>query len=572
MSEIILSRIHPDYAQVRAQFQLALSGLDTWTDLLPTATGQAVIDFVAAVGDLDQYAIEASYKEAFLDAGRDSSIYAIAKLLGVRLVRKSPGTTTVTLTRTDTTGTLTIPSYTQFSAGSTSLFNRAPIVMNIGVTALPVTLYEGVVKSITNLSDGSDFQLFITTDKSFTVSDADVLVFAAGQTIPVTTNGLWTLQGDEAVQDLTYSQGELVLLFGNDDYGYKPAVNTNLTFQYVVTQGLAGNNAAFTGQKVTCGAYPVLKGVATTGLAGGADERDASFYRQFGPQLYTSSSRAVLKDEWTAEAVQYDGVADALCVGQKDLSPSDLRFMNLVRVSLLTTSSWGQPQIDAFTTYLEGRVMFPVRFYFQDPSALPVDIVANVYCRLQGDLDDIEAEVNTALVALFAPRAGIIGLNFYRSDIFETIRTADQNIAFIELVTPSADVYPMFQPPKPPVVTEILNDGTIGAGLQSYAVTVITEDGETLANNIGTQTFAGTASAALVTWDAVPGALGYNIYGRTFPTAFLIATVGPTATNFTDVGFPLGTTVPPAFDTSGVRYCSLGNVTLNMFYTNRRLT
>lgn len=571
MAEIILSRIHPDYAQIRAQLQLALTGLDTWKDLLPTSTGQAVIDFVASIGDLDQFAIESSYKEAFLDAKKPSSIYAIAKLLGIRLGRRTPASATVNLSRTDTSGTLTIPSYTEFSGAGTPLFNRSPIVFNIGVTSLAVQLYEGTVKQLTALSDGGDFQLFSPPEQDFQVSDTDVQVTAGSIVIPLVTQGLWNSKGKEAVQDLTFNRGETVILFGNSQYGYKPPVNTPLTFRYVVTAGAAGNSGGFNGVSVSCSDFSQLTGIASTGLVAGADQRPSSFYRRFGPQLFSASERAHIKDEYTAVAANYPSVVDALVVGQRELSPGDNRFMNLVRVSLLKNSTWGPAQYQAFTNYYQQRTMFPVRFYFEEPEARPVDIDANVYCRLEGDLTEIQVAATAAIQKLFEPRAGIIGLNFFKSDIYDAINLASPSVEFVELLEPTTDVFPMFQAPKPPIVTEVFGIGTLTPGIVSYAVTVVTPSGETLAANIGTQTLTGSNSAALLNWTPVPGAIGYRVYGRTFPGAKLIASLPGNVTTFTDVGFPLSSTDVPAFDTSGVGYCILGTLILRMYYTNRRL-
>lgn len=568
-TEIVLSRIHPDYAQIRAQLQLALGGLDTWKDLLPTATGQAAVDFISAVGDLDQYSIEHAYKEAFLDARKSSSIYAIAKLLGLRLSRRTPSSTTVTLSRTQVAGTLTIPAYTEFNGAGTTLFNRSPIVFNIGVTSLQVQLYEGAVKVVNALSDGTDFQLFVTSELDFTVSDTDVAVSVGGVPVTVKQDGLWNLKSQRAVQDLTYSRGEMVLLFGNAEYGLKPALNTPLQFRYAVTTGADGNNASFSDQQINCADFAQIEGISNTGLVGGGNQRDASFYRRFGPQLFSSSGKANNEVEYRAEAVNFPSVVDAYVVGQRKLSPVDNRFMNLVRVSLLRNSHWGTAQFDAFTRYYEARTMYPVRFYFEDPIPVPVNVSANIYCRLEGDLTEIKVAVEQALTELFAPRAGIIGLNFFKSDIYEAIRRASPNIEFTELLAPTSDVYPMFQTGKPPRVTAVPGGGSLQAGVVAYAVTIVTPAGETLADSVGS-TNVPDGSAAIIEWDPVPGALGFKIYGRTLPGAKLVASVGPSITSFTDIGFPLGAIDPPAFDTSGVRYCKLGTVQLNMMYTNRR--
>ena len=77
-----LSTVNPDFADLVVQFQAKLASVDAWRDLLTTATGQTLIEFIAGVGELDQYAIERIFQEMFTETARlDSSIYGITKML-----------------------------------------------------------------------------------------------------------------------------------------------------------------------------------------------------------------------------------------------------------------------------------------------------------------------------------------------------------------------------------------------------------------------------------------------------------------------------------------------------------
>lgn len=80
--------------------------------------------------------------------------------------------------------------------------------------------------------------------------------------------------------------------------------------------------------------------------------------------------------------------------------------------------------------------------------------------------------------------------------------------------------------------------GTLTAATYTYTVSAVSKNGETLAATnvtviIGAAT---TTNVVTLTWDLVPGAIGYKIYGRVGPTLGYLATVGATASSFTDDG------------------------------------
>lgn len=80
--------------------------------------------------------------------------------------------------------------------------------------------------------------------------------------------------------------------------------------------------------------------------------------------------------------------------------------------------------------------------------------------------------------------------------------------------------------------------GSLATGSYKYRVSAIGEGGEALASAEVTATVAGgeTASAVNLSWTAVPGALGYYIYGRTGATLYRIATVGGATLTYSDLG------------------------------------
>jgi len=347
LSLIQLSRVQPDFPGLVAQLQNLLSTKNSWKDLLTTGTGETLLEFVAAVGANDQFAIERALQETTLDNARlDSSIYAIVRTLGVRIGRKTPGAAPVLLTRSGSVGSsYIIPAYTQFSSGTTQLFNRDSIIFAAGYSTISAFLYEGTVISKVLPAPGGDFQTYSTPELGFSVSDVDVTCSINKATgnltvpIPVVDENLWHYRLMDAVQDKTLSSGALQLVFGSSVFGTQPLPGDNIYLTYTLTQGYSGNNSTFNSSSVTCPSLSFISGSATGALIGGADEVPTASYKTVGPLLYAANNRAVIPADWQSMIITYPGVVDANILGQADLAPTRLDFMNVVRVSLLTTAT-----------------------------------------------------------------------------------------------------------------------------------------------------------------------------------------------------------------------------------------
>lgn len=85
-----------------------------------------------------------------------------------------------------------------------------------------------------------------------------------------------------------------------------------------------------------------------------------------------------------------------------------------------------------------------------------------------------------------------------------------------------------------------LTGGQLGNGTYYYMVTALTFDGESLPSTPQTILVSGATIATAqntLTWDPVPNAVGYNVFGRTTGSSFgLIATVGAAQFSFADLG------------------------------------
>lgn len=93
--------------------------------------------------------------------------------------------------------------------------------------------------------------------------------------------------------------------------------------------------------------------------------------------------------------------------------------------------------------------------------------------------------------------------------------------------------------------------GTLAAATYYYRVSAITTSGETLAcSEVGLT--IGATTGVILTWDAMPGATGYRVYGRSTGAELFIAEVSGTALTYTDSGSITPTGALPTANTARI--------------------
>ena len=512
MANVQLSLIKPDFEDIRSQLEATLSGYTAWRDMLPTGTGRTLADWIAAVGANDQYAIEHAFRESFRTARLDSSIFAQALMLGVRLVRKAPASTRVRLTNTST-NTLYVDGYSQFSSSKYSLFNRD--AFSVGpMESKEVTLFQGVVKSKESVGDGSDFQMFVSEDADFTVSDQDVRVFVNNVLVERSERGLWNFPDKPGWQDATTALGQLLICFGGQRFGTTPETGSSVRITYVVTDGADTSDAGF-GDTVVSSVYPELSGNSVSGLSGGGSSKDAVFYRKVSPYLFSGRYGATTEDEFQAVANSYPGVIDVRVVGQHTVAPMDLRWMNMVQVSpLIEGGPWNAQQWDEFDRWYRERIMYPIRLFRKDPLPFGQSVSVSVFCQAHAELATVKATVEAQIRKLFRPRSGFIDSGIFLSDIHAAIRSADSSIEYAEVHDPVDDVVSRVSTVKAELSATNAAGGVLPPKQYSYSVTAVLEDGSESLGYFTSVDVPVGSNTVVLKWRDIPGVDRWRIYGR----------------------------------------------------------
>ena len=571
---IALDALSVDQEQFVAQFQAALALRGTWSTGLTTQTSQTLIELVSAMGTYLTGRMVRMKEDAYPETAQsDGAIRAIANMQGLRLSRKLPVTVQAQLTSINN---LSISPYTEFSGAGSTWFSDQQIELIAGIPR-NLVLKQGSVRTVFASGLGTDLQTWVAQEDGFAVSDQDVQVSIGGLILFKTFGGLWNYSGTGAYADRTLSDGRMMIQFGSQGYGSVPLTSETIKIVYALTDGSVASGLNTLGAKITIASVPTITGVFLASPSGGADEKDALVYKNFAAGTFGTFGSAVTKSQYASIANSYPGVIDSITLAQRETNPQDLRLMNVVQVSALTTSPLAQTDIDQYIKYLQRYTMYSTRFQWQPP--LPVDVVVDltVHCyNSVSSLENVTAKTRSAVTKLFSGRPGILGTDFYISDLVETAYNASPNqISHVEVNLPTRPM--RVANPAGPVLTFSLGTGTLPPLSYAYAVSAdeaspIVGIDRGIPNNWVYPLLTATGGVTL-SWVASPNVIAYNVWGRRSGAFQILSVLPGTATSFTDTGAiadpATQTPFPPAV---AIRYNRLlsANLTVRSVYADRQ--
>lgn len=477
---IDLSNLTVDQEQFVQQLSNSLTAKSAWTAGITTQTSQTLIELIAAIGTFTTARLLRVKEDAFSETAQsDSAILAISASQGLRLSRKLPAGATVSITAS---APISIPPYSQFTGAGQTWFNKDQIVLTPGVP-ITVVLYEGRVVRTQVGGLGTNLQAWVSPEDGFKVSDQHVNVTINGASLYKTFEGLWNypqISGvgtqQQAFADRTLSDGRLLVQFGSQGYGAVPAINDQVLITYVITQGSDINSATTAQASVSAVGYPDVDAEFVSNPTGGAAQRNPVAYKNFGSGTFGTFSSGVTRAQYQAIVNSYPGIVDTVTQSQREINPSALAWMNVIRVSALTSSAWNQTQIRNYLDYCQSQTMYSTYMVWQDPQPIDVDVDIGIYCfNSVPSLLAVKANAVSAITKLFSARPGLLLTNFYESDLIETTKNAAPGqISYVVVRTPHTPMI-VTSPPSPFVETSIQpSGGTLAPSIYSYAVSVNT--------------------------------------------------------------------------------------------------
>lgn len=456
-----LSKVTADFDGFVEALVNHLQQSDAWKDTIVASQGLTLIDMIAGVGASNQFYIEMGAREGFpSSAVRESSVYAATRMLGVRISRKLPASVPCYLTNETSTAKVISP-LSQFSVGPRFFFNRSQIVIPAGATVTAIPLYEGQIRTkefdLATIPD-LGFNEFHLNEPGFGVSDID---------LQVTTYDLSTLQTDiwfpteDSLFELTATQrvffdnttgeGDAVLTFGDGQFGRQLPTLGTLTVKYAVTEGAEASRSITEPKiKVTLGTEPLINGETSAQVSGGASNKPAIYYKLYGPNAFRARKRIISIADYNAVTNLYPGIADAVALGQRDIAPNDITYMNVIRICLLpeVADTMGgvnpNPQSQAwrdFLQWLEKKKHKAVQIQTWNPVKIVVSVSVTVAILAQYDPDTIRARAVEAIKNIFKRRPGTLGRRLAYSDISDVCKRLE-GVDYVVVHNPTEDVVP----------------------------------------------------------------------------------------------------------------------------------
>ena len=570
---LAIPAIATDFNDFETAFQTYLTNVDVWRGQLTTQTSQTLIELVDTVGTFMRGRNLRASEDAFAETAQsDSAIRSIAQMQGLRMTRKLPAALEASLTSTTTQ---TVNPMTQFLIAGQFYFNREQLFFTAGV-AQELTLYQGKISAFQMNGLGSARQTFISEDDDFSVSDQDVRVYANNTLISKSFGTLWNYRDLPAYADITTSDGRLLVVFGSEQYGYTPLIEDVVIIVYAVTQGTDGTNPTLKTRPITVDGHPEITGVALANPTGGGDEQPVQTYKNLASGSFGTYSSAVTKSQYLATIGTYPGIIDSVTQAQRDINPLALEWMNVIRISALTTSTWTQQQQQDYIKYLETVTMYAPRFVWQNPQPIVRNVEVTVYCFNTAVLTKVKADCEAKIIQLFSARSGLLMTNFYGYDLENACRIAGQgSVSYVTVQSPT-DPMIVTAPPSPTSRYEIIpGAGTLTPLVYAYGVAVVNADGEEgpPANWVFPQVTNsdGNSVAIKITWLPLEVAASYKVYGRKSTEVGLLATVLPgQPLEFLDDGTVTPGVAPPGTNDVPIRYNQLGALTVNVVFAERQ--
>jgi hypothetical protein len=574
---LVLSDLTADVDQFVQQFQQALALKPTWIGNLTTQTSETLIELISTVGSFAQGRLMRESEDVFSETAQsDDAVLSITTMQGLRIARYLPAGVTGTL---NCALSVSLPPLTQFSCGGSYFFNRTQLQILAGVP-LAVTLYEGQIYSYSMNGLGTERQTFVSSQDGFVISDQDVIIQVNDTLIPKSYGVLWNFDGLPGYADMTLSNGRLLIQFGNlggvnGQFGTIPQINDTVNISYPITQGANGNSVITINKTVSVTGFPQITGTFSANPTGGANDKPVIAYKNVAAGGFGTYQSAVTKSQYQATIATYPGILDAVTQAQREINPSDYRWMNVIRVSGLTSSPWTQDQITDFTNYCQTVTMYAPYFLWQDPIAVPRDVNMDIYVFNSAVPTQVQTAVETAITNMFAPQPGILMTNFYISDLIDAATAAAAGQ--ISYIIPNAPTGSMIvTAPESPQITYTLvpGGGSLGSLVYAYSVSTTLTTGEVgvPTNWVFPQVISTTASYGItLTWPAVADAATYQVWGRSASGLGILATVEASVLTFADNGSITPTGGPPTtIADTPIRYNSLNSLTINVFYSERQ--
>lgn len=397
-------------------------------NVLATSVITTLMSIISSISAGLSSGILTAEQEAFLQTAnnRENVLAKCALDFGLFLSRKNPAQISVQI-QNSSVNPVVIPKFSSFTVDKIKLFNRDKLIIP-AASVINVTLYEGEKMEESFTVTGAYDTFFLSKTNNFNISTEDIYaqdlkteeIYTCIQE-PLFTTGS---NAEPAVQQVTLPDGSVMIKLGNDIYGKLPSTGSTLKIYYIKTNGKSGNESLKENTKIIYAANTDLIILSKSSLILGEDELSTEYYRNFAPGMKSSLviGGAVTLDQLKPLALSFRDVIDCQLLGQRSTFPTDLRYLNVVQASVLTSNGLlPDTDWDEFVSHMRQRTTF--EFSKVDPTSVDINLTLEVFVSEELRSADTVTKIKSAFAEYFTPRLNYIGMSFYLSDVGKILRT-----------------------------------------------------------------------------------------------------------------------------------------------------
>ena len=448
MGRASISYSNKDYESIRRELVARIPQLtDRWTDFNKSDLGVVLLELFCGVGDMLSYYLDAQAAEAFLPTARQrQNVINLCKLISYRLDTPVAASTLLRFTiPAPLNDDLVIPAgclcRARLDDGDVEFETVFDSTIARGQREVEVSARQGRTRSEIFTGTGQPWQRFALSNRNVAQGSVKVRI----------QNEDWSevLHFQESDADslnfLSETDGLDVssIAFGDGSRGAVPPSGELIEVEYLETQGSSGNIGRGLVTEVMTPVYldgiqVALSVINSTPSTGGTDRETIAHARRQAPAEVRSLWKAVTKDDYTALAEGYPGVAKAQVLDTNDCS--NIRYYN-VNIAVAPDGG-GLPSSllkDELLSYLESRKVITIEIRLFDPVYVPVNIDAEVYVYAGEDLDLARSRIEVALAEQLAfDRVGF-GQDIHFSDLVAAMDGV-RGVSHVRMFTPLDDI------------------------------------------------------------------------------------------------------------------------------------
>jgi hypothetical protein len=388
-----------DYATIREEMieRLPIISEGKLTDLNESSISVTLVEVFAAIADMLGFYLDSNALEAFLPTVRQpENVYRLVELIGYRIREVTSAQARVQFTLGQALSEeVFIPQGTEIGTVVSGGLANSTVFRTIEKTTIPigdtqselVRAIQGVPAIEYFVGEGTSGQY---SELSQTSIDISTIVVRSGDVLWEQQDSFLYSESEDRhyVVKVDYL-GIVRVYYGDGKYGQVPRVGEQLTIEYLISSGAAGNVGANSLRVIssnikTVDTNTIISNISVNNpdaAAGGSSKQSLEQVKTNAPGSLSALYRPLTKYDYNALIARLGGIAHVNVWGEQEENPPSYENMNWANICLVPTGGGlpSQNLMEQVKNYLLEYQPITVRVRFIDPEYIYINVPIDIY-------------------------------------------------------------------------------------------------------------------------------------------------------------------------------------------------